>query len=182
MINASPENKPVKTTGIKTAEPVTDANVKNMYRLTKDLYRSGQPGSKGFKSLEEKGIKSVLNLREYHTDDSEAKGTAIQLFRFRLAGGEITRDQLLDCMALVETAPKPLLIHCWHGSDRTGILCAACRIVRENWTVEDAVKEFTEGPYGFHKNYYGNLPVLLRSIDWKEFKKDLNKKVKLLKQ
>lgn len=152
------------------AEKIVDTGIKNMYKLDNDLYRSAQPGKKGFQALEKKGIKSALNLREYHTDNSEAKGTSITLYKIPLAAGNITEAQLLNCLLTIEKAPKPVLVHCWHGSDRTGAVCAAYRIARQNWKVEDAVHEFTKGPYGFHSGMYDNLPKLLKSIDWAEFK------------
>lgn len=43
--------------------PVEVKDAKNCYRLSPELYRSGQPGSRGFQALEKLGLKSVLNLR-----------------------------------------------------------------------------------------------------------------------
>lgn len=150
--------------------------IRNFYRFSPDLYRSRQPDKDGFKAAEKLGIKSVLNLREYHTDNKEARHTGLNLYRYRLAAGEITRDQLLDNMVIITNAAKPILIHCKHGSDRTGAICATYRIVEQGWTVDDAVKEMKDGPFGFHASYYSNIPKLLKSIDWVQFKADLKAK------
>lgn len=167
-----------KTSPSPKIEQVTDAETKNMYKLSNDLYRSAQPDRKGFNALEKKGIKSVLNLREYHTDNSEAKYTSIKLYKIALAAGSLTEKELLNCLVAIEKAPKPVLVHCWHGSDRTGAVCAAYRIVKQNWEVKDAIEEFTKGPFGFHSGVYGNLPKLLNTIDWGKFKTELAKQLK----
>ena len=43
-----------------------------------------------------------------------------------------------------------ILIHCYHGSDRTGASIAMYRIIFENWSTEDALNEMKYGGYGFH--------------------------------
>jgi len=37
-----------------------------------------------------------------------------------------------------------VLIHCYHGADRTGIMVAMYRIIYHNWTIEQAKKEYKE--------------------------------------
>lgn len=69
----------------ETPAPIEVKNAKNCYRLSPELYRSGQPGGDGFKALEKLGLKSVLNLREYHSDADEAEHTGLRLYRMKLA-------------------------------------------------------------------------------------------------
>lgn len=158
-------------------EKIKVEDTDNCYRLDNHLYRSGQPDDEGFADLQKKGIKSVLNLREYHTDNSEAEETTLRLYHYPVAAGKVTRDDLMQCLLTIELAPKPIVIHCWHGSDRTGVVCATYRIVKQGWPVDEAVREFTQGPFGFHSTFYGNLPQLLKTIDWNAFKKELADKV-----
>ena len=85
---------------------------------------------------------------------------------YPVAAGEVTEADVENCLKLMADAPKPVLVHCRHGSDRTGILVAAWRIVYENRSVEDAEAEFRDDRYGHHEFWYGNLVKLLRSTDW----------------
>ena len=78
----------------------------------------------------------------------------------------MTAADVENCLALIAGAPKPVLVHCWHGSDRTGIVVAAYRIVFEKWSVEEAEKEFRDERFGYHEFWYGNLLELLRKTDW----------------
>ncbi len=163
-------------TVMKPATPIEVEDARNCYRLSPELYRSGQPGDDGFKALEKLGLKSVLNLREYHSDTDKAEGTGLRLYRIKLAAGKVTREELMNCLLVISTAPKPILVHCWHGSDRTGIVCAAYRIVMQGWTPEKALEELMDERFGHHRSYYSNLEELIRTTDWKVFKKEFQKK------
>lgn len=160
----------------ETAVPIEAKDAKNCYRLSPELYRSGQPGEDGFKTLEKLGLKSVLNLREYHSDADEAEHTGLRLYRIKLAAGKVTREELMNCLLVIGSAPKPILVHCWHGSDRTGIVCAAYRIVMQGWTPEKALEEMMDERFGHHRSYYSNLAELVRATDWKAFKEEFRKK------
>ena len=43
-----------------------------------------------------------------------------------------------------------VLIHCYHGADRTGLIAAMYRIIYQHWSIQDAKREMLDGPYGFH--------------------------------
>ena len=73
-----------------------------------------------------------------------------------------------DCT--LKNAPKPILIHCRHGSDRTGAIVAACRIVFENWPEEQAVAELKDPKFGHHTTLYKNIPQLIRKTDWEKIR------------
>lgn len=144
--------------------------VDNIYRVSDDLYRSGQPDSEGFEQLKRLGVKSVLNLREYHSDESRASGTDIETLRLPLAAGSLTQDEVAEALAMIQQAPKPVLVHCWHGSDRTGCIVAAYRVVAQGWTPEQAEAELLLPQYGHHSFWYKNIPELLRSMDWEQLR------------
>jgi protein tyrosine/serine phosphatase len=90
-----------------------------------------------------------------------------------MAAGEVTVKDIENCLRIIESSPKPVLVHCWHGSDRTGIIVAAYRIVYEGWSVDEAEKEFRDDTYGHHEFWYKNLVSLLRHTDWEAVKKRL---------
>lgn len=152
---------------------IESGNFKNLYKVSDDLYRSEQPDTKGFAELEKLGVKSILNLREYHSDVSKAKNTALVLYRKRLAAGELTQNEIAECLKIIKDAPKPILVHCLHGSDRTGAIVAAYRMVVENRSKEDAVKELLDDRFGHHERYYKNIRILLENLDIEYLKKEI---------
>lgn len=158
------------------AQVVTLKGVENLHRVSAELYRSGQPEPEGFTALEQMGVRSVLNLREYHKDTRKARHTDLHLMAYPVAAGQVTAGDVENCLRLLQDAPKPALVHCWHGSDRTGIVVAAYRIIYQGWSVDAAEKEFRDDTYGHHEFWYGNLVELLRNTDWQAMKQRLSEK------
>ena len=153
-------------TGLLSCFKKKPKGVINLYRINDDLYRSGQPDAEGFTELEQMGIRTVLNLRELHKDTRKARHTQLMLMSYPVAAGEVTAADVENCLKLMACSPKPVLVHCWHGSDRTGIVVAAYRIVFQKWSVEEAEKEFRDERFGYHEFWYANLLELLRTTDW----------------
>jgi hypothetical protein len=61
------------------AQPVRSAHVENFYRIDDKVYRSAQPDAKGFKELQDLGIRNVLSFRDHHSDTNSARGTTLKL-------------------------------------------------------------------------------------------------------
>ena len=156
------------------AQPVESKHIENFYKVDNGIYRSGQPSTEAFKEMEQLGIKEILNLRNYHSNRDEAKGTNLKLNRVAMNAHDCEWDKLVEAMRIIKNRKGPIVIHCWHGSDRTGLIVALYRIVFQNWTKEDALDELENGGYGYH-TIYGNIKTFLRSFDVEEFKKDVNK-------
>ncbi len=160
------QTTPPVVPGLRLAEPLAAEGVENLHRVSPVLYRSAQPTPQGFSSLQNLGLRSVLNLREYHSDTRKAAHTDLNLMAYPMAAGQVTAEDVEKCLRLIADAPKPVLVHCWHGSDRTGIIVAAWRIVYGNYSVEEAEAEFRTECYGHHEFWYPNLTKLLRTTDW----------------
>ena len=149
----------------------------NFHKVNENLYRSGQPDEDEFESLYTfNNIRSVLNLRESSRSKRHISAinkkwkNAITLYEIPVDTDEISEKDLYKILLILRDAPKPVLIHCLHGSNRTGCAVAAYRIVFENWSVEDAVSELTKPEYGHFKIFYSNIRELLRKVDWKKLK------------
>lgn len=97
------------------------------------LYRSSRLGADGLENaIARYGIKSVLNLcgpqpgvAWYDGEVQIARGHGV-LFRDLAISANQALDpmQLAELLEVLRDAPKPLLIHCRAGSDRTGLACA----------------------------------------------------------
>ncbi|NRD20368.1 tyrosine-protein phosphatase [Winogradskyella eckloniae] len=145
----------------------------NLYQINDSIYRSEQPNKQGFKELESSGVKTIVNLRRLRNDNKKAVNTDLQLEHIPLATKYVTEDDIIEVLQVMNSAEKPLLVHCWHGSDRTGVIIASYRIIFENWTKEDAINEFKIREFGYHKKKYPNLISLLENLDIENIKKEL---------
>ncbi len=147
------------------AEPLIETSLGNAYRVSPELYRCEQPTAADSADLKALGIRSILNLRNYHKDSDKLAADGFTLLAAPMNAGEVTEELLVAALRKFRAAPKPVVVHCWHGSDRTGVFVAAYRIVFQGWTREAAVDEFRNGGYGFHKRWYPNLIELLSKLD-----------------
>lgn len=129
------------------------ATMKNFYRVDEKVYRSDQPAKEDFPLLEKFGIREVLNMRKIHSDDDKAEGTNLRLHRIKINTGRMSLGQMVEALRMIRDSRGPILIHCWHGSDRTGAVVAMYRIVFHGVAKEDAVYEMTNGGFGFHAVY-----------------------------
>ena len=146
------------------ASPVAAQNLRNFYKLDDKVYRSAQPDKKGFQELKRLGIRNVLSFRDHHADDRDAKGLGLTLSRVKMEAGEIKDEQVVEALRIIRTAKGPIVIHCWHGSDRTGLISAMYRILFQNWSKEEAIEELMKGGYGYH-SLYRNLPEYIRKVN-----------------
>ncbi len=155
------------------AQPVIGFKLGNFYQVSDDVYRSQQPDDEALRELEKAGFRAVLNLREYHADDAEEAGN-LKLYRVPMAAGEVSDAEMARALKIMVEAPKPLLVHCWHGSDRTGVVVAMYRMVFQNWPREKAIDEFVNGGYGYHKSFYPNIEKYLETVDVRRFQRSFD--------
>ena len=153
---------------------VKQAELGNFYQVDNELYRSEQPDKNDFRALEKMGIKEVLNLRQYHTDKDEAKGRSVKLHQIPMDAGELTEMDMIDALRLIKQRKGPMLVHCWHGADRTGAVIASYRVVFQDWSKQQAIDELVNGDHNFHSTFYSNIPRLIKSLDVAEMRQQLN--------
>lgn len=155
------------------AKPVELDGVANLHKLSDSLYWSAQPTAEGMKNLKAIGIETVVNLRSFHSDRDEIGKTALGYEHIYMKAWHPERKEVVRFLQIV-TNPKrqPVLVHCLHGADRTGTMCAIYRVAVEGWTKEDALAEMRKGGYNFHE-VFKNLPNWITDLDVDEVMKDV---------
>jgi protein tyrosine/serine phosphatase len=155
------------------AQPVKLDGVPNLHKVSDTLYRSAQPTVQGMKNLKQMGIKTVVNLRTFHSDRDEIGKTGLGYEHIYMKAWHPERQDIVRFLKIA-TDPKrtPILVHCLHGADRTGTMSAIYRIVVQGWSKEMAVREMTEGGFNFHA-VFDNLSQWIEGLDIESIKKDV---------
>jgi len=160
----------------KWAKPLQVNGVDNLFQLNDFIYRSRQPTKEGFANLNKLGIRKIINLRNFWTDKNKLKGSGIiASCQVKVDAGNITDDEVITVLRILkDTASGPFLVHCQHGADRTGVMCAMYRIVFQGWSKEVALEELREGGYGFHE-VWKNIPEYIKNVDVDYIRKEVMK-------
>ena len=115
--------------------------------------------------MERMGIRTVIDLRMFHSDEKNIKGTSLKYISIPMAPWDPEIEEVRAFLtAVTDPDNQPVFVHCQHGSDRTGTLTAVYRMVIQGWIKERAIEEMTEGPFGFHE-FWSGLPKFLDKLD-----------------
>src|SRR5581483_5041674 len=157
-----------KDWAVAPQEPI--AGLPNFFRVSPTLYRGAQPTAEGMRQLREMGVKTVLSLRAFNEDDDLFPGQELEHERIRFKTWHPEDEDIVRFLRIVMDPKRaPVFVHCQHGSDRTGTMIAVYRIAVQGWTKEEAIREMTEGGYGFHP-MWSNLKRYLRKLDVESLK------------
>lgn len=155
------------------AQPIERSGVPNLHKLTDNLYRSAQPTEQGMKNLRQMGIVTIINLRSFSSDRDEIGETDLSYEHIYMKAWHPERKEVVRFLQLVTNEKmNPVLVHCKHGADRTGTMCALYRVVVQGWTKEEAIQEMVDGGYGFHE-IWANLPRWIEQLDIESIRKEI---------
>jgi protein tyrosine phosphatase (PTP) superfamily phosphohydrolase (DUF442 family) len=153
------------------AQPLTAPGIKNFYQVTTNLYRGAQPTAEGMNALKARGIKTVINLRAWHSDKDEVAGTGLKGVRFEAKPWHAEEEDVVGFLrAATDTNNLPVFVHCQRGADRTGMMCAMYRIVVCGWTKAEAIDEMKNGGFDFNPAWH-NLVSFVEKADIGEIKR-----------
>jgi len=142
------------TTTVRPSEwatPLAVVGLPNLHRVDINLYRSAQPLDGSGEALKKLGIKTVLNLREHDMDVVLKKTQGIGLKRYPLHTWDIDDRDIVAVLKIITNPDnQPILVHCAHGADRTGLMMASYRMIVQGWSKNAARREMKQGGYEYH--------------------------------
>src|ERR1700733_11368706 len=106
--------------------------------------------------LKKRGIRAIINLRGRNDDlgwwkkeTADARALGIAHLDAMLDSRKLpTRDMLVTLIESFDTAPRPFLLKCSGGQDRTSFAAALYLIHRDGWSVLPAARaQFARFPY-----------------------------------
>lgn len=136
------------------------------------LWRSESPSRTDVQWLVAHGVGTVVSLQldvrrsfeSAHLDPGIAHSVTYFRVRNFAATQVLTHrhldDHVAEVLAIIEEAPKPVLISCRAGVDRTGVIAAAYRVLVDGMSQEEAIREMD----GFHSPWNPLNNRYVRSI------------------
>jgi len=158
-------------TRAKWAQRLDLPGLPNFYQVSDNLYRGAQPTAEGMKQLEKLGIKTVVNLRSVRSDREELDGTGLAYEHIKMTTWNTETEDVVRFVQIVTDENRtPVFVHCRHGADRTGMMCAIYRIAVQGWSKDEAIEEMTKGGFGFHR-LWRNLVDYIHNMDIDDMKR-----------
>lgn len=133
------------------------------------LYRSAQLSGPEFtEMIKQYQIRSVLNLRGekpkaawYQQEIQATNQVKIKHYDLAMRAYQMpSKETLQNLVTILLNAPKPLLVHCEGGADRTG-LAAAIFLILQNKPVFLAQEQYSVSYFVIHENSVGKLVIPL---------------------
>lgn len=139
----------------------------NFKKVDSLYYRSGKINKCDYPNLKNIGIKTVIDLRQNllgsaQSEKNETNNLGINYFSIPLNPFiPPTKEQINKFFTIIDnTNNLPVLVHCTHGQDRTGIMTALYRVNNNHWTFHQAYTEMLNN--GYHPYRYPQQKLFLQ--------------------
>ncbi|NBB08641.1 dual specificity protein phosphatase family protein [Pseudomonas sp. SLFW] len=121
----------------------------NLYQMTPTLYRSRQPDAAAQPLLKQLGVATVVDFIK-ESDSKWLSDPSVAQVQIPLQTVHVDDADIIQSLRAIQTAQEkgPVLMHCKHGLDRTGLVAAMYRIVVQGWTKQAALDEMEHGGFG----------------------------------
>jgi protein tyrosine/serine phosphatase len=134
--------------------------VDNFGVVSHDLWRGARPTTIGMQTLQQMGVKTIIDLEE--RDASAEIPPGINYVRLPVSPMRCDRVDGAALLRAIETSPKPIFIHCRQGRDRTGLAVAMYRCKVEGMPADDAIKELHA--YNVHPWWTWSMESKIRAL------------------
>jgi protein tyrosine/serine phosphatase len=170
VTNERAETKANAVAQEKWAQRLELAGVPNFHKVSDDLYRGAQPSAEGMRELKKLGIKTIVNLRSFHSDRDEIGDANLAYEHITMKPWHAEDKEVVRFLKIVSDANRaPVFVHCMRGADRTGTMCAIYRAAVQGWSKTEAIEEMTKGGFGFHEGWENIVNYVLK-LDMEEMR------------
>jgi len=136
----------------------------NLFQMSPTLYRSALPDDGAVPLLNNLKVATVINFLP-EADSSWLKAPGIHQVQLPYRTNHVDDSDVLKTLRAIQSAEAdgPVLMHCKHGSDRTGLMAAMYRIVVQGWSKEDALNEMTQGGFGESGHFRDSVRYVMQA-------------------
>ncbi|TPG81916.1 dual specificity protein phosphatase family protein [Pseudomonas arsenicoxydans] len=136
----------------------------NLFQMSSTLYRSALPDRGALPLLEKLKVGTVINFLP-ESDKNWLSTPGITQVQLPYRTNHVDDADVLAALRAIQTAEShgPVLMHCKHGSDRTGLMAAMYRVVIQGWSKEDALNEMTQGGFGDSTHFKDGVRYMMQA-------------------
>lgn len=136
----------------------------NLFQMTPTLYRSALPDREAVPLLTELKVATVINFLP-EPDLGWLSSPGVTQIQLPYRTNHVDDADVLKVLRTIRDAESkgPVLMHCKHGSDRTGLMAAMYRVVIQGWSKEEALDEMTQGGFGDNSHYRDGVRYILQA-------------------
>lgn len=136
----------------------------NLYQMSPTLYRSALPDENAVPVLEKLKIATVINFLP-DSDEQWLSSPAIKQVQLPYRTNHVDDADTLAALRAIQSAEAngPVLMHCKHGSDRTGLMAAMYRVVVQGWSKDEALNEMTMGGFGDNPHFKDGIRYMMQA-------------------
>ena len=136
----------------------------NLFQMSPTLYRSALPDDGVLPLLDKLKVRTVITFLP-QSDAPWLSAPGINQVQIPYRTNHVDDSLVLSALRAIETGQSkgPVLMHCKHGSDRTGLIAAMYRVVVQGWSKEDALQEMTEGGFGDSHHFKDGIRYMMHA-------------------
>jgi protein tyrosine/serine phosphatase len=136
----------------------------DLYQMSPTLYRSSLPDGGALPLLAKLDIGTVITFLP-DSDANWLSAPGIEQVQLPYRTNHVDDSDVLKGLRAIQAgqAKGPVLMHCKHGSDRTGLMAAMYRVVVQGWSKEDALEEMTEGGFGDSHHFKDGVRYMMQA-------------------
>jgi tyrosine-protein phosphatase SIW14 len=127
-------------------------------QVNERIWRSGRPTETQLRDLYARGVRVIIDLEQdqnvIRAEGELARAIGFEFHSYPTDSFWAPDDKKIDeILEILRTSSEPVLVHCYHGEDRTGLVIGLTRVFFEKWTPSKAYEEMLER--GFHRVLLG---------------------------
>lgn len=127
-------------------------------QVTSLIWRSGRPTEASLQDLWNRGVRTIIDLENdpavIQSEMAIAKKMGFAFYSYPTDSFWAPDDaKMNEIINILRTTKVPVLVHCYHGEDRTGLVIGLERVFLEKWPASKAYDEMINR--GFHQILLG---------------------------
>jgi uncharacterized protein (TIGR01244 family) len=144
--------------------------IDNFDRVDDGLYRGAQPSERGIAELKNRGVQTVIDLRDDRNPNEQkwVENAGMRYINIPSNASRVEPAKVAQFLDAMNDSPGPVFVHCKQGRDRTGLAVGAYRMVDQDWTREATLKDLYD--HGYHWALFPGIARYLKTFDPAQFK------------